>query len=543
MPSIPRIGAEVAGYRLESVISRGGMAVVYLADHIRLGRKVALKILAEELSEDDLFRERFLRESRTAAGINHGNIIPIYDAGEEGGLLYIAMRYVEGLDLKHLIAQEGSLDIERTGSIIGQVASALDAAHAHGLVHRDVKPGNILVVPRADRDLLDQIYLTDFGLTKHKDSKSGLTSTGQFVGTIDYVAPEQIEGKDTDARTDIYSLGCVLYECLTGMPPYTRDNEVAVIWAHLREAPPKVTDYRPEVPPVFDEVVAKAMAKSPEDRYSTCREMVVAARRQVGRSFISQEPSTPIPSATVAAEPPASGPAEATGPAGPPIVSEAGPDSEAQPALDSRRTQGPQARRRRGWRWILIPVLAFAAGFGAATGIFLPQGGSTIGVYDAIVLPHIPAGIRPNCREVPQEMQEHAKAECKTSGFVLTYADMHSLDALDGKFKEAIRGKPVEPGGGTTCTLQNTPAWDYWAPDPSNPFGHEEIGSPKGDLPAGELFRVACFEINNLGMVIWTDPRTNFYSTAKGPSITQLMAWWQTNAGPQENPGPEAMSG
>jgi serine/threonine protein kinase len=275
---VPRIGTEFAGYRLESVIDRGGMAVVYLADHIRLGRKVAIKILAEELSEDDLFRERFVRESRIAAGINHANIIPIFDAGEWEGLLYIVMRRVEGINLKALIAGEGPLDLDRSLTILGHVGSALDAAHDRGLVHRDVKPANILVLPRPHPDMPDQTYLTDFGLTRHRDSRSGLTSTGQFVGTIDYVAPEQIQGGATDARTDIYSLGCVLFEMLTGNPPFPRDNELAVIWAHLQSPVPKVSEVRPELPAEIDDVVTRAMAKSPEERYSSCREMVIAAR-------------------------------------------------------------------------------------------------------------------------------------------------------------------------------------------------------------------------------------------------------------------------
>jgi serine/threonine protein kinase len=280
-PYVPRVGGELAGYRLESVLQRGGMSVVYAAEHLRMGRRVALKILATELADDDRFRERFINESRIAASIDHPNIIPIYDAGEENGVLYIAMHYVAGSDLKALIDKEAPLELDRCVSIMSQVAGALDAAHRHGLIHRDIKPGNILVVLRPDDDSADHIYLSDFGLTKHNESHSALTPTGQFMGTVDYVAPEQIEGKAVDARADIYSLGCVLYECLTGVIPFLRDDDVGTLWAHLQLEPPKVTEKRPDVPTAFDDVIATAMAKSPDDRYGGCRAFLSAIRTAV----------------------------------------------------------------------------------------------------------------------------------------------------------------------------------------------------------------------------------------------------------------------
>src|SRR5690242_8512724 len=207
-----RIGTEIAGFRIESVLGRGGMSVVYLAEQTRLGRKVALKILASGLLErDELFRNRFLQESHLAAALDHPNIIPIYDAGEDNGCLYIAMRYVEGRDLAQILEHEGEIGLGRTMFILDQVAGALDAAHEHGLVHRDVKPANVLLVGNTDR-----VYLTDFGVAKPSTS-AGLTRTGFFIGTPDYSAPEQIEGRDVDARTDVYALGGMLYSCLTGL--------------------------------------------------------------------------------------------------------------------------------------------------------------------------------------------------------------------------------------------------------------------------------------------------------------------------------------
>jgi serine/threonine-protein kinase len=282
-----RVGTELGGYRIERVIGRGGMSVVYLAEHVRLGRRVALKLLATELADSERFRDRFLRESRLAASIDHPNIVPIYDADEVDGTLFIAMRYVEGSDLKEVIRSEGRLDAGRTAAIVGQVASALDAAHALGLVHRDVKPSNVLLTPD------DHVYVSDFGLTKRALSVSGLTATGQLVGTIDYVAPEHIKGDAVDRRADVYSLGCMVYECLSGHPPYPRDLEVGVLWAHVEEPPPSVTHERPDLPPELDDVVASAMAKDPNERTPTAGEVASRLRSALGIEAPSGEAWSP----------------------------------------------------------------------------------------------------------------------------------------------------------------------------------------------------------------------------------------------------------
>src|SRR5881394_195104 len=271
MASRTRIGTEVAGFRIESVLGRGGMSVVYVAEQMRLGRKVALKVLTTELSWDEHFRERFVRESHIAATIDHPNIIPIYDAGEADGLLYIAMRFVQGPDLKEVL-KRGSLGVGRTIFLIEQLASVLDAAHAHSLVHRDVKPGNILL-----EESTDHAYLTDFGVAKQTTAR-GLTSTGHFLGTVEYAAPEQIEGGPVDARTDVYALGCVLYECLTSSPPFAHGTEHAVLHAHLVDPPPSVTRVRPELPHAFDGVIATALAKDPAERFHSCGDLIHAAR-------------------------------------------------------------------------------------------------------------------------------------------------------------------------------------------------------------------------------------------------------------------------
>jgi serine/threonine-protein kinase len=269
------IGTDVADYHVESVIGWGGMSEVYRARDKRLGRLVALKILASQLATDERFRQRFVRESRMVASIDHPHIIPIYEAGESGGLLFIAMRYVEGRDLRALLDEEGPLPLARANRILTQVAAALDAAHRHGLVHRDVKPANILVTGDPDSE---HTYLTDFGLTKNTDSLGGLTSQGQFMGTPRYVAPEQITGEQVDPRADVYAFGCVTYEVLTGMPPFQRDSQLALLYAHLSETPPPLTSLRPELPPAADEVMQRALAKTPDDRFDTCMTFVQELR-------------------------------------------------------------------------------------------------------------------------------------------------------------------------------------------------------------------------------------------------------------------------
>ena len=272
----PRVGTELAGYRIESLLGWGGMSVVYLAEDLRLKRRVALKLLAAGLAEDESFRDRFLRESELAASIDHPNIVPIYEAGATEDLLFIAMRYVEGRDLKERL-QRGRLDPADAIGILAQVASALDAAHARGLVHRDVKPSNVLLDTGARPDGSDHVYLADFGLTKRVSEETGIGDDGHLLGTIDYVAPEQIAGEEIDGRADVYSLGCVLYECLVGQPPFRRDSDLAVVFAHLEAEPPAPSAGRPELPPALDAVIARALAKEPEQRYPSCREFARAA--------------------------------------------------------------------------------------------------------------------------------------------------------------------------------------------------------------------------------------------------------------------------
>jgi serine/threonine-protein kinase len=272
MSSPAAIGSVVAGFRVDSLIGQGAMGAVYLAEDTTTGRHLALKLLAPGLAEDERFRQRFLRESELAASLDHPHIVPILASGEENEVLYLAMAYIQGSDLREVLRREAPLEEERALGLVSQVADALDAAHAAGLVHRDVKPGNVLV----SED--DHAYVCDFGLARHVTSVSSLTGDRGFVGTIDYVPPEQIKGAAIDGRADVYALGCVLYECLAGGRPFDRESELAVVYAHLNEPPPRLSDYRPQLPAAFDEVFATALAKAPSKRYSTCGELAGAAR-------------------------------------------------------------------------------------------------------------------------------------------------------------------------------------------------------------------------------------------------------------------------
>ncbi|MFC5665166.1 serine/threonine-protein kinase [Kitasatospora misakiensis] len=272
------VGRRVAGYRLESEIGRGGMAVVYRAKDLRLGRTVAVKLLAPELARNEVFRRRFIHESQVAAAIDHPHIIPVFEAGEADGILFIAMRYVEGGDLRGLISRGGPFPVDRAAGLALQIASALDAAHDHDLVHRDVKPGNVLVAPGTDSEHPEHLYLADFGLTKKSLSLSGLTGVGQIVGTLDYAAPEQISGRPLDGRCDQYGLGCVVFEMLAGAPPFRRESDLALLWAHLNDPPPTVREHRPDLPEAVDAVVGRSLAKLPEDRFASCLQFVAELR-------------------------------------------------------------------------------------------------------------------------------------------------------------------------------------------------------------------------------------------------------------------------
>jgi Protein kinase domain len=267
-------GDEFAGYRIERSLGRGGMGVLYLAVEPGLERHVALKLIAPEAAADEVFARRFAEESKVAASIEHPNVVPIYAAGEEGGIPFIAMRYVSGSDLGRRLARKGRLAPAVAAALIAQVGNGLDAIHAAGLVHRDVKPANVLL---SDMGGEDHAYITDFGVARNVATESGLTQTGRFVGTLDYVAPEQISGGTVDARADVYALGCLLFKLLTGEVPFPKDGEAARLYAHLNDPPPAPSLYVTEATMALDDVVIRAMSKGPDDRYPSAGDLGRAA--------------------------------------------------------------------------------------------------------------------------------------------------------------------------------------------------------------------------------------------------------------------------
>jgi hypothetical protein len=282
-------GDEFAGCRIEAIAGRGGMGVVYRATELSLGRPVALKLLAPDRAGDREFRERFQREWRMAASIDHPNVIPVYAAGEQDGSLYLVMRYVGGTDLHALLREQGRLDPERAAELVAQLASALDAAHAAGLVHRDVKPANVLLAG-------DHAYLSDFGLTRLAGSDTSLTGSGQWIGTVEYCSPEQLRGERTDARADVYSLGCVLFAALCGRPPFAQGTVTSTMLSHLHEPPPMPSELG--APREFDRVITRALAKRPHDRYPSTGDLgraALAAAR--GEAVTESERSVAVGSA------------------------------------------------------------------------------------------------------------------------------------------------------------------------------------------------------------------------------------------------------
>ena len=332
------IGSVLAGFRIEGLAGVGGMGRVYLATQMALNRRVALKVIAPELADEPDFRARFERESHLSASIDHPNVIPVYEAGEAEGRLFIAMRWVEGTDLRSVIVAEGRLDPERAVAIVEQVAAALDAAHRGGLVHRDVKPANVMLTTTHGQE---HVYLTDFGLTKKASSNTALTRTGFFVGTPDYMPPEQIMGERADARSDVYALGCLLFHTLTGRPPYDRGHEVAKMYAQVHDPPPSVVDGVPGTPAGLEAVITRALAKNREERYPSAGDLGRASRaaltgavpsqpeRIVATGLAAPEPAEPAPGA-----PGAAGLAPELAPTAPPAAPPTPPPSTPAPAAE-----------------------------------------------------------------------------------------------------------------------------------------------------------------------------------------------------------------
>jgi hypothetical protein len=359
-------GAEIAGCRIEAVAGRGGMGVVYRAKQLDLGRPVAIKVIAADRARDPGLRTRFSLEARLAAAIDHPNLVPVHAAGEEDGRLYLVMRYVGGTDLHKLLKADGPLPAARAADVVAQIAAGLDAAHAAGLVHRDVKPANVLLTG-------EHVYLGDFGLSRLQASGERFTESGAWVGTVDYMSPEHLRGEPCDARSDVYALGCVLFATLTGEPPFRRDTVPQTMSAHLHESAPRPTD-RANVPPEFDRVIARALAKRPEDRYPSAGDLGRAVLGAAAGEPVTEQERTVATGAAAPAELTTAMPTEilartARGP-------EAGPETPWEPP-----EHAPALSRRRGWapRRGALGLLAVAALSTSVAAVMIVRDGGTAG--------------------------------------------------------------------------------------------------------------------------------------------------------------------
>jgi serine/threonine protein kinase len=510
------------------------MGVVYRAEHVMLGRQDAVKLLAAELSADAAFRERFLRESRIAAGMDHPNVIPIHHAGEVDGLLYLAMRYVKGSDLRTALDQRGQLGLDETLAIAEQVGSALDAAHERGLVHRDVKPANILISEAG------RVYLTDFGIAKHTRTRGGLTKPGSFLGTLDYAAPEQIEAKDVDGRADQYALGCVLYHCLAGWTPYEKDSDVQLIYAHLLERAPPVTSRRPGLPPAVDLVLERALAKNRDARYATCSELAQALQDALGAaadeappparsaptravrrplpepaSAAGVAPLPPLEPSRDAAAPPFSAPPEAR-PAPPP------PPTESPPAAPPQAPPSPILPARVGRSRRRLPLFVglgvlVAAGVGVAIALAL-GGGSNKSEKDLLAL--VPSSIRSSCVSLGAKRAADAAVTCTAGAQSVAYYAFPSSSGLDSDYTSQLPSG-VARNRGSCAGLPRVGERSYRS-------GGKVAGRVFCDLDAGGGAEIG-----------WTNDRTHLAGRASRADGDQaaLYRWWSSSAGPLSKAG------
>ena len=489
-------GREFAGHRIEGEIGRGGMGVVYRARHLALDRERALKVIAPTLSADPTFRERFQRESRLAASVEHPNVIPVHHAGEEGGVLYLSMRLVNGPDLGQVVEGGGRLPLRRAAELIAGVGAGLDAAHARGLIHRDVKPANVLVEGEREGE---RVFLTDFGISRLAAGGGTLTSSAGFIGSVDYVAPEQIEGEATDSRVDVYALGCLLHYAVTGQPPFPRDNDLAKLYAHANAPRPRPSESVPDLPPAVDDVVARAMAIRPEDRYATAGELVADLRRAV-QGDVALAPAPP-----------------------------ALPPSDRAP---TRAIREPRGRRRLWWTLGAVGALAIAA---AIIAVVLTSGESNTPS----------AGAPPAARSTPANPPPPAKVVTTTKvgeGPVgLTVADGRvwvaasnagELDALSSRSARSaatpipISGSPVAVAAGFgSLWVASDSGSSVLRVDPSQ--GSVTASIPVGTDPSDVAVDGRWVWVSNQGSntVSRVDPNTNqvdrTISVGEGPwSIT-----------------------
>jgi len=547
MPELPMVGDEFAGYLLRAVVGRGGMSVVFQAENPRLGSVVALKVLAPELATNDVFRARFLEESRIAASLNHPNVIPIYDIGPSDGLLYIAMRYVTGTDLRALLKKQAPIPPADAVFLVGQAARALDTAHRKGLVHRDVKPGNLLIERGLEGDP-DHVYLSDFGITKYALSRTGLTKTGEFLGTLDYVSPEQIQEAPVDGRADQYSLGCVLYECLTGRVPFQKERDVAIIWAHVEESPQLPSALRPELPAGIDDVFSRVMAKKPADRYASCREFVDEARTALGSLAARAGRGD-----TVGAIRPRYGATSPTdvflqeGPPAPPVA-------VGEPGRHERTPgpPGPRTRRRGRWPWVaalagaLVLIAAGAGGFLATRGgsgskghaMAMPPSNATHAMPSALDRALILANESPLSKgELPPStcrQQGSAMVTCSNPALPISTAAFRVYRSLPALYRAYVAEiKSIAPGpfhaNYGNCNETDANGEVSWNHSFFHPKTYSLAQSSSGMLNVATQVagRIFCY-LNSAGQeyVVWTQNAGRLLAWASGGPHADVLTWW-----------------
>ena len=547
MPELPLVGTDFAGYRLRAVLGRGGMSIVYQAENPRLRNLIALKVLAPELADDQVFRTRFREESQIAASLNHPHVIPIHDFGASDGLLYIAMRYVSGTDLRHLIADRGWLAPYESVHLLEQAARALDSAHRRGLVHRDVKPGNLLIAQGGDDGDPDHVYLADFGITKYMGSRSGLTVAGTVLGTGHYISPEQIQHHTVLGAADQYSLGCVLYECLTGRAPFEKGLNEAILWAHVHEpaAPPSLL--RPDLPPAVDEVIARALAKNPDDRYADCREFLAAARDALAPAPTRpQFLPAPVPSGGLRdlSRGPAGRPRQSTAsvlPAG-----TTGPRAAARRRLRGRRTIHRPERRSVRNMLSLLGVAVLAAG-ATATGLLVSQGSdSSIGIHQAAESSSPPSTLVSVLDHTEQFTNMLNLSACAQTTATLvqcanpdpaiasvTFATYPSLSALYSKYQEIVANLTHESFG----SVENLHPCSAVAPDPTgeSTWNHSDqyatrytavqlaSGSVSTDSAMGRVF--CAQKQDGSAVMVWTQDSGELLGYVTGGQASHEQVW------------------
>jgi hypothetical protein len=587
MPELPLVGTEFAGYRLRAVLGRGGMSIVYQAENPRLRNLIALKVLAPELAGDQVFRARFREESQIAASLNHPHVIPIHDFGSSDGLLYIAMRYVSGTDLRHLIAERGWLAPDATVHLLGQAARALDAAHRRGLVHRDVKPGNLLIARGTEDGDPDHVYLADFGITKHVGGRTGLTVAGMILGTVHYASPEQIQELAVLGTADQYSLGCVLYECLTGRAPFEKSSSEAIMWAHVHEFAAPPSRLRPGLPPAIDEVFARVLAKDPDDRYADCREFIAAARgalataRTQPRDYVPPDTQWPPDTGSRAIDaraidarsrflpapvPPGGlrdlGRAPATRPPQEPTASVQPAVSEGHgaarwpyfPDAASARPSRPVRRRRsagRGLRSVLgLAAVAIVAAGGTAAGLLATQAGTaptqTRQLANAPSTP--PSKLFSILDKTGQFTKVLRMSTCAQTAATLvectdpdpaiasvTFATYPSLSALYTKYQEIVDNLTRKSFG----SVENVHVCGALAPNPTaeNTWNHSDQYLTKysvSEMASGKVAddaamgRVFCEQTpNGSEYIVWTQDFGHLLGYATGAaSHEQVWNWF-----------------